>query len=76
MQGDGDFHVSIKDDFDEYKDILKDNPNAKFILFHGLNHVFMKTVYGDVSKAKKEYSVPQHVDERVILDIADWIKNV
>ena len=76
MQGDGDFHVDIEKDFNEYKDILKNNPNAKFILYPGLNHVFMPTVYGDVSKAKKEYKKPQHVVDYVMADIAGFISNV
>ena len=75
MQGDKDFHVSVEDDFNEYKDILKNNPNAKFMLYPGLNHVFMPSVYGDVNKAKKEYSKPQHVVDYVIEDIAEWIKS-
>ena len=76
MQGDGDFHVCVDKDFNEYKDILKNNPRATFKLYPGLNHVFMPTVYGDVSKARKEYSKPQHVADYVMADIAQWIKSV
>jgi len=73
MQGDGDFHVSVEHDFEEYKRILQDHPNAAFKLYPGLNHVFMPVVHGDISKVKKEYSKPQHVEEYVIADIAQWI---
>jgi len=73
MQGDGDFHVCIKKDFEEYKKILKNHSNATFKLYPGLNHVFMPVVYGDIKKVKKEYSKPQHVADYVITDIAEWI---
>jgi len=74
MQGDKDFHVSVENDFNKYKEILGDRPNASFKLYPGLNHLFMPTVYGTVNKAMKEYKVPQHVEEYVIDDIADWVK--
>jgi len=73
MQGDGDFHVSVEEDFNEYKRILQDHPNAAFQLYPGLNHVFMPVVTGDIKKVKQEYSKPQHVAGYVIDDIAEWI---
>jgi len=73
MQGDGDFHVCVEKDFNEYKRILQNHPNASFRLYVGLNHVFMPVVHGDIKKAKKEYSKPQHVEAFVIADIAQWI---
>ena len=73
MQGDGDFHVSVEEDFNEYKRILQNHSDATFQLYPGINHVFMPTVYGDIKKAKKEYSKPQHVEGYVIDDIAEWI---
>ena len=75
IQGDGDFHVSVEDDFNEYKRILQNHPRAAFKLYPGLNHVFMPTVYGDIKKVKKEYSKPQHVVPHVIADIAQWIQS-
>ena len=76
MQGDGDFHVSVEHDFEEYKRILQNHKDATFKLYEGLNHVFMPTVYGDINKAKKEYSKPQNVPDYVIEDIANWINSV
>lgn len=73
MQGDGDFHVSVEKDFEEYQRILQHHPDATFKLYPGINHVFMPTVYGDIKKAKKEYSKPQHVVDYVIADIAEWV---
>ena len=73
MQGDGDFHVSVEEDFNEYKRILQNHPDATFKLYLGINHVFMPTVTGDIKKVKQEYSKPQNVEPYVMADIAEWI---
>jgi len=73
MQGDSDFHVSVEHDFNEYKRILANHPNATFKLYESLNHVFMPVVHGKITKAKQEYSKPQQVAQQVIDDIANWI---
>jgi len=74
MQGDMDFHVSVENDFNKYKEIMGDRPNATFKLYPNLNHLFMQTTYGlDVSKGLKEYKKPQHIEEYVIDDIAQWV---
>ena len=74
LQGDADFHVSVEKDFNGYKQILAEHANAHFKLYPGLNHLFMPKVYGDIKKARREYKKAQNVDERVIDDVADWIK--
>ena len=74
MHPSDDFHVSIEKDFEKYKEILKDHPNAVFKLYPGLNHCFMPKVYGDIKKGLKEYKKAQKVEECVINDMADWIK--
>jgi pimeloyl-ACP methyl ester carboxylesterase len=76
MQGDGDFQVSVELEFEAYKSILHNHPNASFKLYPGLNHVFMPVVHGDINKVKAEYSKPQNVDSNVIADIAAWINNL
>lgn len=73
MQGDGDFHVSVEEDFNEYKRMLQQHPDATFKLYSGLNHVFMPVVHGRITKAKAEYSKPQHVAEVVMDDVVAWI---
>ncbi|MCL2531393.1 MAG: alpha/beta hydrolase [Oscillospiraceae bacterium] len=73
MQGDGDFHVSVEQDFNEYKRILQHYPDVTFKLYPGLNHVFMSVVHGKVTKAKAEYSKAQQVADVVIEDIAAWV---
>ena len=73
MQGDKDFQVSVEKDFHTYKEMLKDYENVTFKLYEGLNHCFMPSIYGTLSKAKQEYSVAQHVNKDVIKDIAEFI---
>lgn len=74
MQGEKDFQVKADKDFEAYKEILKDRKNVTFKLYKNLNHAFVESVYGSISKAKQEYNVEQHIGENVIADIADWIK--
>jgi hypothetical protein len=74
MHGDADFHVFVKSDFEKYKEILANHPNAGFKLYPNLNHLFMPVVYGDIKKALKEYKKAQKIDKDVINDIANWIK--
>ena len=71
LQGSSDFQVSPKRDFARWKQDLQGHPNVTFDLYPGLSHLFMpagKT--GTVA----DYSVPGHVNAKVIHDIAIWIK--
>lgn len=70
LQGDADFQVFVENDFNLWKNILKDNDNAEFKLYANLNHLFMQTIG---KKDVTEYQKKQHVDEQVITDIAEWI---
>ena len=76
MQGGKDFQVRADTDFRMYKEILADHSNATFILYENLNHAFVPSVYGSISKAKQEYAKEQHIGENVIADIARWIAQV
>ena len=76
MQGGKDFQVRADTDFRMYKEILADHPDATFILYENLNHAFVPSVYGSISKAKQEYAKEQHIGENVIADIARWIAQV
>ena len=76
MQGEKDFQVKADVDFRMYKEILAGHPDASFILYDNLNHAFVPSVYGSISKAKQEYGVEQHIGENVIADIARWILRV
>ena len=76
LQGGKDFQVKADRDFALYQELLRDKPNVTFRLYENLNHVFVPSVYGKISKAKQEYNVEQHIGEDVIADIAGWIKAV
>lgn len=73
MQGEKDFQVKADVDFKLYQQLLSNHPNAAFRLYENLNHIFVPSVYGQITKAKQEYSVEQHIGETVIRDIGDWI---
>lgn len=75
MQGEKDFQVKADVDFAAYQQLLANHPNAVFRLYENLNHVFVPSVYGQITKAKQEYNVEQHIGEDVIGDIANWIHN-
>jgi len=71
MQGEADFQVYPEVDFEMWKELLKGKDNATFQLYEGLNHLFMPTTgVRDIS----DYSVKSKVDEKVILAIAEWVK--
>lgn len=76
LQGDKDVQVSVEKDFNQYQQILKDHPNASCKLYPGLNHMFMKAIYGTIKDILEEYNVPQTVDGTVLEDIAKWILSV
>lgn len=73
LQGLTDYQVTV-DDFNGWKEALKDNEQAKFISYPELNHLFMKTQ--GIKSRPQEYYQPQSIDLRVIDDIANWIKNI
>jgi len=73
VQGDKDVQVSIEKDFNRYREILKDHPDVSFKLYPGLNHMFMKAVFGTLKDIWDEYNIPQSVDRNVLEDIVKWI---
>ena len=73
MQGEKDFQVKPNKDFTAYQDILNGKQNVTFQLYENLNHAFVPSVYGDITKAKQEYNVEQHISDLVISNIANWI---
>ena len=74
MHGEMDVQVSLKHDFEAYKEILKNHPDATLKLYPGLGHAFTKTENAQVAKAMKDFKRPgQIVDSKVIKDIAEWV---
>lgn len=70
LQGERDYQVTMVD-FDRWKSALAGKPNVTFKQYPTLNHLFME---GEGPGNPNEYSVPGHVAQRVIDDIADWVK--
>ncbi len=73
MQGEKDFQVKADKDFAAYRDMLGGKQNVTFKLYENLNHAFVPSVYGSITKAKQEYNIEQHISDEVIADIAAWI---
>jgi dienelactone hydrolase len=76
MQGEKDFQARADLDYAALQDILKDRKNVTWRLYPDLNHLFMKSVYGNLKDANKEYKVRQHIPREVIADIAEWIHSI
>ncbi|MDD6467236.1 MAG: alpha/beta fold hydrolase [Erysipelotrichaceae bacterium] len=67
LQGEEDFQVYADVDYPMWKDLLKGN--GEYNLYPSLNHLMMPSIHGDVS----DYEIEAHVEEQVVIDIADWI---
>ena len=76
MQGSEDFQAKVDPDFIGYQTLLQGRDHVTFKLYEGLNHCFVPSVCGDITKVKKEYNTERHIGEDVIGDIAAWIKSV
>lgn len=76
LQGDKDVHVSVEKDFEQYRETLLHNSSAVCKLYPGLNHLFMKAIYGTIKDVLEEYKVPQIMDSLVVEDLARWILSV
>lgn len=70
LQGERDYQVTTTD-FSLWKESLSTNPKNKFISYSNLNHLFMN---GAGKSTPSEYEKQGNVEEKVILDIASWIK--
>jgi hypothetical protein len=57
-------------DFDGWKQALKDHPDVTCKSYPNLNHLFMP---GAGKSKPQEYLQPGHFDGGVVNDIADWI---
>jgi fermentation-respiration switch protein FrsA (DUF1100 family) len=70
LQGERDYQVTMTD-FNLWKQHLSSNPKNQFISYPNLNHLFMN---GAGKSMPSEYDKQGNVEEKVILDIATWIK--
>lgn len=70
LQGERDYQVTLED-FNLWKNTLKNNKKASFISYPKLNHLFMD---GENRSEPKEYRLKGNVDERVVNDIFNFIE--
>jgi len=73
MHPDDDVQVLTDIDFAMYQDLLADRTNVTFMLYPGLNHLFMPSTGRDISEILDEYRIKSHVDPQVLSDLVDWI---
>ena len=57
-------------DFERWKSVLADRPNATFHSYPDLNHLFIS---GKGKSVPAEYVAPANVSAELIGDIANWI---
>jgi len=71
LQGSRDFQIFADRDFKMFVDGTQGMAHVETKLYDNVNHLFMQsqTEYNDL----REYMVRGNVDERVIIDMADWI---
>lgn len=72
LQGERDYQVTMLD-FKIWKEAFGDNPKARFISYPQLNHMFFK---GMARSTPAEYEERHNVDESIIRDVVQWIKNI
>lgn len=72
LQGERDYQVTM-DDFKRWKAALATRSNVTFRSYPELNHLF---ITGTGRSTPSEYERAGHVDERVVQDIAAWIRKL
>ena len=75
LQGSADFQVYADKDYKLWQDTLSGRTNVTFELYDGLSHLFMPNQVSPTGAPDATlYNAPNHVDAKVISDIAAWIK--
>ena len=70
--GESDYQVT-REDFQIWQDALGGRSDVQFILYPGLSHMFAP-VEGGKKATPATYTVPGHMAEEVVNEIASWIK--
>lgn len=73
LQGDRDFQVLEDLDYEYWKTLLERNTNVEFMLFEGLNHLFMPSDGDSRIIDITEYNEPNTVSKDVIKAISNFI---
>jgi uncharacterized protein len=71
LQGGGDYQVTPADEFSRWRAAFATDPRVVLVEYPKLGHGFMPA--GD-PPGPADYKVPGHIDQKVIDDIAGWIK--
>jgi uncharacterized protein len=72
LQGERDYQVTVAGDYPAWQKALGEKSSATLKLYPKLFHLFMT---GEGPSTPQEYMVEGHIDEEVIQDIAEWIRN-
>jgi dienelactone hydrolase len=72
LQAESDYQVT-QDDFNLWQNALNKRSDVQFKSYPGLYHLFMP-VEGGKKATPATYSIPGHVSEEVVNDIAHWIE--
>ena len=72
MQGERDYQVTVADDFPAWKKALGGKKNATLKTYPGLSHAFVPAAD---PPSPADYTKPAHVDEKVIDDLANFLKS-
>lgn len=76
LQGGVDFQVYPDKDYKLWQTVLEGRGNVTFKLYDGLSHLFMPNqIPANGAPDISAYNAPNHVDSRVIADIAAWVEN-
>ncbi|MGA7936823.1 MAG: alpha/beta fold hydrolase [Kovacikia sp.] len=70
LQGERDYQVTLED-FRGWQKALSDRKNVTLKTYPALNHLFMS---GEGKSNPAEYQTPNHIDETIVNDIANWVK--
>jgi alpha-beta hydrolase superfamily lysophospholipase len=73
LQGEGDYQVTMNDDFLQWQKQMQSEDDFTARSFSGLSHLFMPA--GD-PPAPSDYEQPGHVDPTVIKELALWITSI
>ena len=73
VQGTRDYQIPSETEFSAWRDALADRESASFRLFDGLSHHFHP---GQPPSLGEEYLFHDNVAQRVVADVADWIRSV
>ena len=73
LQGSADYQIVPEKDYQGWTKKLEGHDNCTLKLYDGLNHLFLES-RGCFMGCSKEYDMPGHVPEDVILDIAAFVR--